>query len=78
MEELLDEQARFFASNNLPAAAVTRRRDPSENVPSTASAESKPVRPLSKFAASREKRAAAAESHEAGPRVFAKPYKVTL
>ena len=73
MDELLDEQARFFASKNLPAAAVTRRQDPSEDVSPSAVAEPKPARPLSKFAASRLKQATAAESHETGPRVFAEP-----
>ena len=74
MDELLDEQARFFASKNLPAAAVTRRKDGSEHVLPSAVAEPKPARPLSKVAASRTKQAtAAAESHETGSQVFAEP-----
>jgi hypothetical protein len=73
MDELLDEQARFLASKNLPAAAVTRRKEPSENESPKAMAEPKPGRPLSKFAASRAKQSTPAESRESESRIFAEP-----
>jgi hypothetical protein len=73
MDELLDEQARFFASKNLPAASASRRKDHPENVsPPAAATEPRPVRPISKFAASREKQATA-QNYDSGPRGFAEP-----
>ena len=72
MDELLDEQARFFASKNLPAASASRKKDPLENVSPAAATEPKPVRPISKFAASREKQATA-QDQDSGPQAFAEP-----
>ena len=53
MEEILEEQSRFFASQNQPSATLARRKMAADNEKLAGSAE--PVRPISKFAASRQK-----------------------